>query len=164
METVSAKDWHGVRAIMLVAALRLPGGTAELACRSGKTVSEFRWPSVLHESPCLQTRQFVRTMREWVACISLDARRLRLEVLGTVQAVLRRSVTMHLLCTFDQWYQRCAGAIVVWVWLLRDTLCLDFAEDCVKDIQSRRHVIVAAIQRRFDLYQVAQSKIATFTE
>ncbi len=36
------------------------------------TGSEFLWPSRLHASPHLSTRQYDRIMREWVTCIGLE--------------------------------------------------------------------------------------------
>lgn len=36
------------------------------------TRSEFLWPSRLHASPHLSTRQYARIMREWVTCIGLE--------------------------------------------------------------------------------------------
>ncbi len=36
------------------------------------TGSEFLWPSRLHASPHLSTRQYARIMREWVTCIGLE--------------------------------------------------------------------------------------------
>jgi site-specific recombinase XerC len=34
--------------------------------------AEFLWPSRLHSSPHLSTRQYARIMREWVTCIGLE--------------------------------------------------------------------------------------------
>lgn len=36
------------------------------------TGSDFLWPSRLHASPHLSTRQYARIMREWVTCIGLE--------------------------------------------------------------------------------------------